>query len=67
MAETEAGTVGNGLGGVSFLIFGLLASGLVCGELGFATCWASSGTCSSCTAFDMSDTSSFARFTFRSS
>ena len=62
MAETEAGTVGNGRGGVSFLILRRLVAGLPGGGLCFGTPCSSSTTSSSCTASAVWDVSSFVRF-----
>lgn len=62
VAETEVGTVGNGRGGVSFLIFGRLAAGLAGGGFGSGTSFSFSATSSSWAASGASDVPSFARF-----
>ena len=59
MAETEAGTVGNGRGGESFLIFRRLAAGLAGGGLGLDSC--SSSATSTSTASGVLDVFSFVR------
>ena len=61
MAETEAGTVGNGRGGASFLIFRRLAAGLAGGGLGLGTS-CSSATSSPSTASGVLGVLNFARF-----
>jgi len=60
VAETEVGTVGNGRGGVSFLIFGRLAAGFAGGGLGLDSS-RSSSTTSPSTVSGVLDIFSFGR------